>query len=548
MLARALGLIGVCIALLGAAAPRADAADCDLCKSAEAGDLAQAALLLQDGAAVDGRDAAGFTPLAYAMTASHFDLALYLLDKGARADVALPNSDKTRPLSLALIGGDLALTHRLIAAGAAVNGPPAPAYTPLMYAASAHRPDLVQVLLDAHADLKLKNEQDRTALDEAIPAWPTNNAAATADDIARLQAAMPTIKLLLAAGSPVNNHWPHEAAWHWMQAGQPDLLDLFLAYGMNPDGYDDHLMLDAVHADALRAARLVDEGASPDLGDVDDANTSLNLAVMRGDIDQTRLMLDLGADVENHGADGQTPVGRALLDKNEALFKLLLDRGADLAAAAGKTPDDPLTEEQFFKDNPDYPQGAIRDEVRAFLSARGRLVSAYARLDWSQQPATDPKADKVDKLVFAQMPKASDLTTAGYLELVSDAAPCLAAPTYQYDLRLLAASLPEPPPTPEAARRHEAAGLALYQSARSRSGLLAAAVEYERAAQAAPWIAAYHRDICLLTYAAGFYHLGWMHCVMYVVDKPSDFQKFEAIIRTENKTLDQPDDSDESDK
>ncbi len=61
------------------------------------------------------------------------------------------------------------------------------------------------------------------------------------------------------------------------------------------------------------------------------------------------------------------------------------------------------------------------------------------------------------------------------------------------------------PAPPEAAQKHAVAGNTLWAQARSRTDAILAADQYEEAANLAPWVPAYQRNLCLLEYAAGEY-------------------------------------------
>ena len=77
-------------------------------------------------------DKSGWTPLHYAATKGHLDMMRYLIQQGANINAVSPNET-----------------------------------TPLMMAARYGTPDAVRLLLDAHADPGMTNQQGMTALDFA---------------------------------------------------------------------------------------------------------------------------------------------------------------------------------------------------------------------------------------------------------------------------------------------------------------------------------------------------------------------------------------------
>jgi ankyrin repeat protein len=74
----------------------------------------------------------GWTPLHYACTNGHYDIALFLLDKGAAVDALSPN--ETTPLMMAIRAGNI---------------------------------QLARLLLDRGADIRIRNQQGYTAIDAA---------------------------------------------------------------------------------------------------------------------------------------------------------------------------------------------------------------------------------------------------------------------------------------------------------------------------------------------------------------------------------------------
>jgi ankyrin repeat protein len=74
----------------------------------------------------------GWTPLHYACTNGHYDIAFFLLDKGAAVDALSPN--ETTPLMMAIRAGNI---------------------------------QLARLLLDRGADIRLRNQQGYSAIDAA---------------------------------------------------------------------------------------------------------------------------------------------------------------------------------------------------------------------------------------------------------------------------------------------------------------------------------------------------------------------------------------------
>jgi ankyrin repeat protein len=87
----------------------------------------------------------------------------------------------------------------------------------------------------------------------------------------------------------------------------------------------------AVRNDVAALRQLLDEGHKADEGG--DAWTALIWASRSGSIDAISLLLDAGADVNLPGSTGDnwdaTPLQHAILQRQRAAVRLLLDRGAD---------------------------------------------------------------------------------------------------------------------------------------------------------------------------------------------------------------------------
>jgi ankyrin repeat protein len=93
----------------------------------------------------------------------------------------------------------------------------------------------------------------------------------------------------------------------------------------------------AVRNDVAALRQLLAEGHNADEGG--DSWTALIWASRSGSVDAINLLLDAGADVNLPGSTGDdwdaTPLQHAILQRQPAVVRLLLDRGADLNRGAG---------------------------------------------------------------------------------------------------------------------------------------------------------------------------------------------------------------------
>ncbi len=102
-------------------------------------------------------------------------------------------------------------------------------------------------------------------------------------------------------------------------------------------GPDTPLTQAAVRNDVAALRRLLDDGRKAD--ERGDSWTALIWASRSGSIDAIKLLLDAGADVNLPGPTGDgwdaTPLQHAILARQPAVVRLLLDRGADPNRGAG---------------------------------------------------------------------------------------------------------------------------------------------------------------------------------------------------------------------
>jgi hypothetical protein len=103
----------------------------------------------------------GMTALMYAALNGYGDIVDFLLQQGA--DVQVYKGEYT-PLQVAVAGGEH-LVERFISAGAKVNERNRYGETPIMEAITRQKPDIVKLLLDHNADVTLKNDEGKTALE-----------------------------------------------------------------------------------------------------------------------------------------------------------------------------------------------------------------------------------------------------------------------------------------------------------------------------------------------------------------------------------------------
>jgi uncharacterized protein len=149
-------------------------------------DLDTATLLLSAGADANATNDFRMTPLSQACTNGNGAFVRLLLKSGANPNTAVATGET--PLMTCAKSGSADAVRMLVEYGATVNAKePTENQSALMFGAAERHPDVVQALIDAHADLKANSKQGFTAI----------HFAARVGDLE-------SVKLLLAAGVDVN--------------------------------------------------------------------------------------------------------------------------------------------------------------------------------------------------------------------------------------------------------------------------------------------------------------------------------------------------------
>jgi uncharacterized protein len=201
-------------------------------------DLDTATLLLAAGADANTANDFGMTPLSQACTNGDSPLVRQLLKSGANPNTAISTGET--PLMTCSKTGSVDAVRMLVEYGAAITAKePAQNQTALMWAAAERHPDVVQALIQAHADLKANTKQGFTAI----------HFAARVGDLA-------SVKALLAAGVDINILTQAEGSANRVtsQLGIPKTVG---AFGYTP------LLVAVVRGQVDLALWLLDHGADP---------------------------------------------------------------------------------------------------------------------------------------------------------------------------------------------------------------------------------------------------------------------------------------------
>lgn len=332
--------------------------------------------LLDAGASVRLVDRYGRTALHDAAEHGGPEAVSVLLARGAPAHV---KGSVDQPLHRAAAKEVVEL---LLDAGADIEAPGDFGATPLLRAAGHPNPAVAHTLLARGADPAATDDAGASALHEVV----------TAESAALLLEHLDEVDRPDASG-----YTPLCAA---VQRGLPDVVDVLLAHGADPDqrlsfGGEPLLHLAASAGDPAMVRVLLAHGAHPECADRS-GNIALHWAA---DAATGELLLKAGhpTDVHARNASGQTPLHRAC---DTALIALLLRAGADprVEDVNGRTPADDADEvpgalaclvregiqvtDAMLTDVVAGAAGdrAYRADVRALLDAGARPTAAATRI------------------------------------------------------------------------------------------------------------------------------------------------------------------------
>ncbi|XP_061697062.1 ankyrin repeat domain-containing protein 50 [Syngnathoides biaculeatus] len=290
-------------------------------------------ILLDYRAQVDKADCKGRTPLIAAAYMGHHEVVEVLLDHRAQVDLA--DRDGRTALSVAALCVPTAAGHQgygevaslLLERGANPGHRDHDGMTPLLLAAYEGHDDMVELLLDAGADV------DETA-------GPVGDAPVATAVTPLLAAAtmghMNVVSRLLFWGAAVDaiDDEGRTALSLAAAQGSCEVVRALLERGLDENHKDD-LGWTPLHAAACEGHRavcavLTERGSTARVGEMDvEGRTALILAAQEGHIGPARLLLDRRSPIDHRAYDGHSALCAALLEGHVEVAELLMRRGAD---------------------------------------------------------------------------------------------------------------------------------------------------------------------------------------------------------------------------
>ena len=323
--------------LLGAAVP----AEAPVADAAQANDAAQVRALLQQGADVNGAQPQGLTALHWAALNDNLDIVEALVYAGATLKPRTRVGGYT-PLHLAARSANAGIIRALLEAGADANEWTRTGVTALHFAAQADDAEAIGALVEHGADIDAPDGfRSRTPLMFAT----SRNATGAVTALLRL-GADPSLTTELtdyvARAERDSNERAQRSRVRAAQTGEEPRGDPRFPPGAQPPGNQPPDSTKAEEPDPEEKPEAEEKEeekpAEPPIralsGDeqigVQGGFTALHYAARQGHVEAARLLLDNGADIDQPSAgDQSSPLLVAVINGNYDLAKMLVERGAD---------------------------------------------------------------------------------------------------------------------------------------------------------------------------------------------------------------------------
>lgn len=334
--------------------------------AAEKGHTAMVKLLLNLGANADCKDIGGQTPLSWASKRGHEEVVRLLLREGVDPD-SKSESGRT-PLSKAAANGHTSIVQLLLAAGVEVESRDEDDVTPLLRAVQNGHTGVVQLLCAVGVDVNSRIDHGQTILmrasrwvgdDGCVPQLldrgadlkARDNNGVTALPWAVFYGNLGIAKILLEWGiDPDTEDAFGMTPLCWAaRGGRIDAINMLLHTCNDSIGdkskkrYEGYLLESAIECSNTEMVHgLLEQGVDLTVQDYR-RQTPLHISCHNGDIELSRRLLDMGADIEARERSGYTPLSVVVNDNPDMAIQnitLLLERGADTEArdAYGCTP------------------------------------------------------------------------------------------------------------------------------------------------------------------------------------------------------------------
>uniref|UniRef100_A0A0B7JZL9 Uncharacterized protein n=1 Tax=Bionectria ochroleuca TaxID=29856 RepID=A0A0B7JZL9_BIOOC len=266
-------------------------------------------------AEIDAKTSSLLTPLWIASAQGHEAVARLLIEHGATID---PDGNDGTPLFAAASRGHEAVARLLIERGATIN-PGGIAWPPIVGAVEQGHEAVVRLLIENGADIDQKNRHGETSL-----------------VIAASKGYEGVVKLLIEKGASTDRC--DGLGWTPLVSaagpGHKAVVELLLKNGADINECDwrgDTPLTRAASSGHTAIVKLlIEKGAS-----INKADSMGETPLMRAASHETvvELLVKNGADINECNGSGETPLANAAKRGQEAIVKLLIDRGASINKA-----------------------------------------------------------------------------------------------------------------------------------------------------------------------------------------------------------------------
>jgi ankyrin repeat protein len=229
---------------------------------------------------------------------------------------------------------NLSIASYLLLDGADVNASGVGGYTPLMRAAENGDMDMVRLLLGYGANVNLRNDSGKTAVDIAL-------SRSGGEDIASMirRKHEPTRTLVRHLGEVYLRSSLPEHLHHLSPI--PDKIATLEraiqegAYVNQPDDKGKTPLYIAAHMGDLEVARVLIEAQANVDQPTKWGSTPLWIAAMNGHLEVVRMLIRAGADVNQSNKKGQTPLIVAIGKGHLSVVRMLIEEGANINKSDG---------------------------------------------------------------------------------------------------------------------------------------------------------------------------------------------------------------------
>jgi len=483
--------------LAGGASPNAKDGNGDspLSQAAYYGPKDIVELLIEKGADINAKGYLGYTPLHDAASGAAYDVDARVIvelliakgaDVGARNDsgglpIDVAGQEGVRSVLRAAMGkngggpgnpalfaaidqGNAAKVEELIGQGASLGGGDEYGYTPLIRAVTRGKKDIVELLIVHGADVNATVEWSTTALIEATCVNSNKK---------------PIVEILIAHGADVNakDKYGRSALDETVRCSYTDDLkdvaELLIAKGANVNARTEcgNTPLDsAAYEGGTEAMELLiahgadinAKGTKKGPGDVLCTDTPLGIAAYKSGKEQVELLISKGADVNATNNNGETPL-QGMAHMTPGGVCLLPNYSTDQNCQITNKEIVALLQGQISKGL--NPQDALKTYLAQFKGHSGNDDVRHSIID-------------------------------------------------------LALSMRPVPAIPAEAEAAAGRGTYIFKNAKSPDEVLNAAKEYLAAIEAAPWVADYYYNLCIVLEKTPYSQQALHACKLYLVAAP----------------------------